>query len=280
MGAPFEQVGRVGRASAAVAEVAYAALSAPPGTDPAGLVLQRVRQVMRADSAGFYTHEWNGTTVAVHIDPTELWRIVPFVRMPTWRAAAIHPGVNHLISVRRPDTFAVTDVVSERRWWGSELHSLMKADWGRNYQFAIPVASVDGMAESQAWVLGRTTIDFGPRDREVAAAIAPVLTAVARHRSAMKRLDVTAAAGDLLSQREITVLDLLAEGATAPDIGRRLVMSTRTVHKHAQNIYAKLGVHSRAEAVRACAELGVVRCPATAPPPHKTALARRPVPSG
>ncbi|MEN3339248.1 MAG: hypothetical protein V7647_2924, partial [Acidobacteriota bacterium] len=155
-----------------MAEVAYAAITAPVGLDPAAPVLQLVREVMQADSAGFYTHEWDGTSVAVHIEPVEVWRIIPFARIPTWRAAALNPGIDHLISARRPDPFAVTDVVSVRAWWGSELHSMMKADWGRNFQFAIPVASVDRAAESQVWVLGRTMLEFGPRDREVAGAIA------------------------------------------------------------------------------------------------------------
>jgi DNA-binding NarL/FixJ family response regulator len=75
----------------------------------------------------------------------------------------------------------------------------------------------------------------------------------------MQRLDVSDAVSDLLSQREIAVLELLAEGATAPVIGLRLGMSTRTVHKHAEHIYAKLGVHTRQDAVHACAELGILR---------------------
>ena len=75
----------------------------------------------------------------------------------------------------------------------------------------------------------------------------------------MKRLDVTAAAGDLLTQREIAVLDLLAAGCSAAVIAGRLLMSTRTVQKHTQHIYAKLGVHTRHDAVLACTELGIVR---------------------
>jgi DNA-binding CsgD family transcriptional regulator len=251
------RVGRVGDAASAVAEIAYAAMSAPAGLDPAGPVLQRVREVMRSDSAGFYTHEWDGSSVAVHIEPAEVWRIIPFTRMPTSRAAALNPGIRHLVTARRPDPFAVTDVIPTRLWWGSELHSLMKADWGRNYQFAIPVAEMDGRGESQVWVLGRTTIEFDPRDREVARAIAPVLTAVARHRSAMRRLDVGPLAIDLLTQREIAVLELFAEGSTAGATAHRLGMSARTVQKHAQHIYSKLGVHTRVDAVRACDELGI-----------------------
>jgi DNA-binding CsgD family transcriptional regulator len=251
------RVGRAGTASAAVAEVAYSALSARAGLDPAGPVLQRVREVMRADSAGFYTHQRNGSSVAVHLDPAAIWNIVPFTRMPTSRAAALNPGIRHLVSTWAVDPFAITDVISPRMWWSSELHSLMKADWGRNYQFAIPVTDEDRNETSQVWVLGRASTDFGPREREVAEAIAPVLTAVAHHRAVMQRLDIASAASDLLTQREIAVLELIAEGSSAPTVARRLGMSARTVHKHAQHIYRKLGVHTRQDAVRACAELGI-----------------------
>ena len=154
-----DEVGRAGMATAAVAAVAYAAISAPAGLDPAGPVLGLVREVMRADSAGFYTHEWKGLSTAVHIEPSEVWRIVPIISMPTATAAALNPGIRHLVSVRESYPFAVTDVVPVRVWWGSELHSMMKADWGRNYQFAIPVPAADAQGESQVWVLGRTTIE-------------------------------------------------------------------------------------------------------------------------
>jgi DNA-binding CsgD family transcriptional regulator len=250
---------RVSRAASAVADAAFAAMTAPPGADPVEPVLREVRRAMRGDSAGFYTHAWNGVSTAVHIDPVEVWRIVPFASMPTQEAAALNPGIRHLIGAPRYHPFAVTDIIPERLWWNSELHSMMKADWGRNYQFAIPVPAADPAGESQVWVLGRTTVEFGVADREVAAALAPVLTAVTRHRAAMARLIVAPAIGELLTQREITVLDLLAAGATARIIGARLAMSSRTAQKHIEHIYMKLGVHSRQEALAACTALGVRR---------------------
>jgi len=55
-----------------------------------------------------------------------------------------------------------------------------------------------------------------------------------------------------LTEREAEVLDLIARGRSSPEIAIILRISPRTVHKHCERIYAKLGVESRhAAAVRA-----------------------------
>ena len=53
-----------------------------------------------------------------------------------------------------------------------------------------------------------------------------------------------------LTDREWEVLDLLASGARTDDIARALVLSTETVRSHLKNLYRKLGVRSREEAVK------------------------------
>jgi LuxR family maltose regulon positive regulatory protein len=52
-----------------------------------------------------------------------------------------------------------------------------------------------------------------------------------------------------LTQRELEVLQLLAEGLSYMDIGRRLVVSLNTVRFHVKNIYDKLDVHQRTQAI-------------------------------
>jgi two-component system, NarL family, nitrate/nitrite response regulator NarL len=52
-----------------------------------------------------------------------------------------------------------------------------------------------------------------------------------------------------LSAREREILALIAEGLSAPDIGRRLHLSAATVKSHLQHVYEKLGVSDRAAAV-------------------------------
>ena len=52
-----------------------------------------------------------------------------------------------------------------------------------------------------------------------------------------------------LTDRELAVLQLLAEGLHNKQVAHRLGISARTVERHCDNIYGKLGVGSRTEAV-------------------------------
>jgi len=61
-----------------------------------------------------------------------------------------------------------------------------------------------------------------------------------------------------LSEREIEVLQLIAEGLTNKEVATRLFLSLHTVKTHAKNIYSKLGVHTRTEAVARARTLGVL----------------------
>lgn len=51
-----------------------------------------------------------------------------------------------------------------------------------------------------------------------------------------------------LTRRELEILRLLGEGLNTRGIAERLHVSTATVRNHVQNIFGKLGVHSRLEA--------------------------------
>jgi DNA-binding NarL/FixJ family response regulator len=60
-----------------------------------------------------------------------------------------------------------------------------------------------------------------------------------------------------LTDRELEVLALLAEGLRNAEIAHRLVVSSRTVDHHVSAILAKLGVRSRGEATAAALRLGL-----------------------
>ena len=61
-----------------------------------------------------------------------------------------------------------------------------------------------------------------------------------------------------LSEREIEVLQLIAEGLTNQEVANRLYLSLHTVKVHARNIYGKLGVKNRTEAVVKARTLGIL----------------------
>jgi LuxR family maltose regulon positive regulatory protein len=61
-----------------------------------------------------------------------------------------------------------------------------------------------------------------------------------------------------LTDREMEVLEELAEGLTNREIGERLMVSLNTVKTHTKRIYGKLGVRNRTEAVIRAQELGLL----------------------
>jgi len=61
-----------------------------------------------------------------------------------------------------------------------------------------------------------------------------------------------------LTDSELRVLRYLPSNLSAPEIGSELYLSVHTVKTHMRHIYAKLGVHRRAEAVERARELGLL----------------------
>jgi ATP/maltotriose-dependent transcriptional regulator MalT len=60
----------------------------------------------------------------------------------------------------------------------------------------------------------------------------------------------------LLTDREVEVLRLVASGGSNRDIAGALHLSEHTVARHLQNVFAKLGVSSRAAAISRAIEKG------------------------
>jgi DNA-binding NarL/FixJ family response regulator len=74
---------------------------------------------------------------------------------------------------------------------------------------------------------------------------------------------VTDAAGitperQLLSAREQEVLSYIARGFSYAEIARLQSLSVHTVQSHIKNLYAKLSVHSRSEAVFEATRMGLI----------------------
>jgi two-component system response regulator DesR len=61
-----------------------------------------------------------------------------------------------------------------------------------------------------------------------------------------------------LSERERSVLELMASGSTNPEIAEALHLSKHTIKEHTSSVYRKLGVRNRTEAVQKAQRLGLV----------------------
>lgn len=67
--------------------------------------------------------------------------------------------------------------------------------------------------------------------------------------------------GPRLTERELEILRLLAEGSRPAEVAEKLFVSIKTVKNHLTSIYSKLGVETGAQAVAEAFRLGLVSAP-------------------
>lgn len=146
-----------------------------------------------------------------------------------------------------------------------ELHEAM-ASFGLQVQMSLPVRLAG--VEYAAFVLGRQGHeDFSREDLIVARRAQVAISVLYRQCSAFGErspASFTEKMSPTLTGREVSILRLVAEGQTATAIARRLGTSPRTIHKHLENTYRKLGVRDRVSAVRVGEAMGIVPKPTTA----------------
>lgn len=117
--------------------------------------------------------------------------------------------------------------------------------------FSLPQVADGRLA---AFTLSRSGSDFTDDDRAVLGALMTPLSNALRRARARHRAGAALAAADpdglaALTDREVEVLQLAARGRTNKAIARTFDVSPRTVAKHLEHIYRKLGVTSRTAAV-------------------------------
>ena len=148
---------------------------------------------------------------------------------------------------------------------GQELISIAKAEWPRVELVVLTgFADDDSIYEAlRAGATGYLLKDAGPA--EIASAIdevcdggAPMSPGIARRVLAGFHAHREGPEPDL-TLRERQVLDLLTRGASYPQIGQGLGISTNTVQTHIRSIYRKFHVSTKSEATLVAIRRGYVR---------------------
>jgi DNA-binding NarL/FixJ family response regulator len=93
--------------------------------------------------------------------------------------------------------------------------------------------------------------------RQGASPISPMIARKLLERMRRKPVARTAPGG-LLSPRESEVLELIARGYGYAEIARLQGVTMHTVQSHIKNLYGKLAVHSRSEAVFEATRMGLL----------------------
>ena len=113
---------------------------------------------------------------------------------------------------------------------------------GIEHELKLWLPAPDGTARGFFFVRGPRQRDFDERDRAVLQLLRPYLARI-RARWERRHRPPT------LTPREAEVLRLVAQGHTNGEIATQLVISRTTVRTHLENIFSKLGVHTRTAAV-------------------------------
>ena len=163
------------------------------------------------------------------------------------RHFATHPLVRFHTVRRGRGAHRISDSIPFARFREGALYSDYYRRIGIDHVVALPIRVDRDVLVS--FVFNRKRRDFSDRDCQLLDRLRPVL---ARLHGALAAVEARApwpAATALLTPREDEVLDWLAAGKTDRDIGAILGCSHRTVQKHLQHVYEKLGVETRTAAV-------------------------------
>lgn len=181
------------------------------------------------------------------------------MRWSVHRAAAEHPLLRFYLATGLWTALQVADVPAayHARWLADGGRDLAAA-CGGDQQLAMPLRATAAM--SRSFVIGRAEV-WGPAEFAFAERLWRLLSGLEKQVAALAA--VTAGRGIAgaeipLTPREQAVLGLLAQGLTAGTIARRLGISPRTVQKHLERCYVKLGVTDRLAAVLRAQALGLV----------------------
>ena len=194
------------------------------------------------------------------------------------RHGETHPAIRSYLTQNSDQSpRRVSDVASAGKWRDSGAHRAMK-DLMAEHQLSVIVDFAPPM-RGRGWVLCREGRDFSDAELDRTRLLFPLLVAVGRMYDRLEpwHNPAASAVGGLLTARELAVLTLLARGLSVDAIGRRLAISGRTVAKHLEHVYRKLGCNDRLVAVTLAKELGILAEPVlpTHPPDSESGRTHR-----
>ena len=169
-----------------------------------------------------------------------------------------HPMVRYHADDRGAHVHRISDSIAFEDFRNTPLFDEYYRAIGIDHAVALPVQVDDEWLVS--FVFNRRGRDFSAREVARLEQVRDVASRLFRRTRALERAraswadELAAAAPALrrppaLSGREHEVLRWVAAGKTDRDIAANLAISHRTVHKHLQAAYAKLGVETRTAAV-------------------------------
>ncbi|MEU4211539.1 helix-turn-helix transcriptional regulator [Streptomyces sp. NPDC026206] len=162
---------------------------------------------------------------------------------------------------RKPVTAG--QVLGEAEWRNSVMAKRLRGALASDHILGVPLPAASGPV--RGFLVYRAGSGFTEEHLAFARRVQPLLAGVDRQAALLRSYRASMAevpsgqagpgpaerdaAESGLTPREVDVLALLADALTAAAISRRLGISVRTVQKHTENIYRKLGTRDRVTTV-------------------------------
>jgi DNA-binding CsgD family transcriptional regulator len=209
--------------------------------------IEGLLRLVPGDHAGYYEYEYcNGGLVGGALrntyfveqpvrSETSVWRSdAVAATISSWPLRDIAAGFEHAVKL--------SDFVSGPRLRRNPWYSDVMRPAGVEHECKVWLPAPSSCTVRGFFVVrDRGSRDFDERDLAALDLLRPHLARI-RTRWEERR----GSAG--LTRREIEVLELVAQGQTNAEVAARLVISRATVRTHLENIFEKLGVHTRTAA--------------------------------
>lgn len=232
----------------------------------AGEVLEEPRvDEARARLAAALLAATGGTRAArVHIDTsgavswylTDRRGVSTTVHVPALPGIEEHPFHGYHVEEGATEPARLTDVIAAGRPLSADALPTMDRLGLSVHQLSVPVEQPGVGTGYDGWLLLHDE-HIADETLRTVRDVQPLLRGLDRHLRLLGAL-LPVPADPLLTPREKVVLSMLAEGCTVGSAARRLLISPRTVHKHQEHLYRKLGAVDRLSAVLRAQELGLL----------------------
>lgn len=228
--------------------------------------LEKLRELMLKLATRLVANEWASYNEIGRLDNRSIlnFRCPDSVEIQTRVPGLLaciheHPGVKFGVCGTF-ETRAISDFLPQREFERTTMFNDYYRYVGVRYQIFF---SFDGGRGTRRTIaLNRKHRDFSERDRTVLDVVAPHFSQAYENAGLFNQARRAAAKPGCphtnilrmyplpeLTPRENEILGWIARGKSNPEIAVILGLSVRTVYKHVENLFAKLGVESRAQAM-------------------------------
>jgi DNA-binding CsgD family transcriptional regulator len=208
--------------------------------------IERLLRVIPAERAGYYEYHGGGQAYGI---PNTFFVDSPSLREDLdWSSDLVHetapswPLHDSCVVAAYDTPLMLSDFLTGARLRRNPWYSEIMRPSGIEHELKVWLPAPTDTYRGFFLLRGPGQRDFDERDRAVLSLVRPYLMRIRARWERRHRPSV-------LTKRETEVLELVAQGLTNGEVGARLVVSAGTVRTHLENIFEKLGVHTRTAAV-------------------------------